>query len=273
MALLNTIEKIARKATGRPGPRILTVKRAWHITPGMIRVTFSGPELAGLPEGREGANCKIMLPNVGESRAAFATRLSDGPMPVRRTYTVRHYRSDVNEMDIDFVDHGDTGPASSWARRAVEGDFLAFAGPGPVKVAEFYADWYLVAADPSAIPVAAATLEAMPRDAKGIAIFEITAPEDKQDIDAPEGIRMIWLAHPKPSQHSDAQLKLIKDLDWPEGRVQTCIAGESGVIKALRTHLLQEKKLPREDTYISGYWKIGLVEDEHQAMKRNEVAG
>ena len=56
----------------------------------------------------------------------------------------------------------------------------------------------------------------------------------------------------------------------PEGRVQTCIAGESGVIRSLRAFLHQEKALARADTYISGYWKIGLVEDQHQAMKRAE---
>lgn len=255
---------------GRPVPRILTVKKAWYLTPNMIRVTFAGPELEGFPEGREGANCKIMLPDMNEDRAAFAARLADGPAPMRRTYTVRHYRADALEMDIDFVAHGDNGPASRWASHAQPGDFLGFAGPGPVKVESFDADWYLVAADPSALPVAAATLEAMPRDAKGIAIFEITAPKDQQAIDAPEGIAMHWLVNPEPTTPSTRQEDFIRGLDWPKGRVQTCIAGESGVIRAARAFLHQEKQLPRADTYISGYWKIGLIEDEHQQMKRAE---
>lgn len=50
--------------------------------------------------------------------------------------------------------------------------------------------------------------------------------------------------------------------------MQVCIAGESGVIRALRGLLVNEKQLAREDTYIAGYWKIGLVEDEHQKAKR-----
>lgn len=28
--------------------------------------------------------------------------------------------------------------------------------------------------------------------------------------------------------------------------------------------------LPKDGTYISGYWKLGLIEDEHQKMKRAE---
>jgi NADPH-dependent ferric siderophore reductase len=41
------------------------------------------------------------------------------------------------------------------------------------------------------------------------------------------------------------------------------------VIRALRGFLANDKKLQREDVFISGYWKIGLVEDEHQKAKRD----
>jgi len=270
MSIKTQMKQVMQKVSGRPGPRVLIVKKAWHLTPNMIRVTFAGPELDGFPQGREGGNCKLMLPDIGETLDAFTQRLQSGPAPVRRTFTVRHYRADVQELDIDFVDHGDNGPASRWANHAQEGAFLGFQGPSPAKVASFNADWYLVAADPSAIPVAAATLEAMPRDAKGIAIFEVPTPEDAQTIDAPEGIEMHWLINPDPTVSSPQQEAVIRDLNWNQGRVQTCIAGESGVIKSLRAFLAQEVKVPREDTYISGYWKIGLIEDEHQKAKRAE---
>ncbi|GAB5445205.1 siderophore-interacting protein [Gymnodinialimonas sp.] len=272
MSLLSKVTQAARQAVGRPGPRLLSVKEAWYLTPNMIRVVFAGPELEGFPTGRDGGNCKLMLPEPGEAKADFARRLTDGPRPVQRTYTVRTFDADTQELTIDFVAHGDEGPASHWAMTAGPGSFLGFAGPSAPKVTRFDADWYLVAADPSAIPVAAVTLEAMPRDAKGVAIFEITSEEDRQDIDIPDGIDMHWLIQPDPHQPSSAQERLIRSLAWPEGRVQTCIAGESGVIRALRRFLHIEKQVPREDTYISGYWKIGLVEDEHQKAKRAEQA-
>lgn len=271
MNILKSISTSLRAVAGRPGPRLLTVKTAWHLTPNMIRVTFAGSELAGFPTGREGGNCKLLIPEPGETRAAFAKRLEGGPAPVRRTYTVRAYRADVQELDIDFVAHGDNGPASRWAMQAQPGDFLGFMGPSPSKVTEFNADWYLVAADPSALPVAAAALEAMPRDAKGVAVFEVTALEDRQQINAPAGIEMHWLVHPDPTQPSTRQEDFIRAMDWPEGRVQTCSAGESSDVRSLRAFLHQEKALPRGDTYISGYWKIGLVKDEHQKIKRAEA--
>ncbi|MEM7522379.1 MAG: siderophore-interacting protein [Pseudomonadota bacterium] len=270
MTVLSGIKQAVRKASGRPAPRLLTVERAWRLTPNMIRVVFTGPELDGFPEGREGGNCKLMLPEPGESREDFASRLVNGPPPVRRTYTVRRYEPEAQALTIDFVAHGDNGPASRWASRAGPGDFLGFAGPSAPKVESFDADWFLVAADPSATPIAAVTLEAMPRDAKGVAIFEVDSLEDRQRIDAPDGIDMHWFVHSDPSRPSTAQEAFFRALEWPEGRVQTCIAGESGVIRALRGFLHQEKLVPRADTYISGYWKIGLVEDEHQKEKRAE---
>lgn len=270
MSIVEGVRNSLRKVAGRPGPRMLTVQKAWYLTPNMIRVTFAGPELTDFPEGREGGNCKLLIPEQGETRQAFEARVAQGPAPTRRTYTVRSYRAEKQELDIDFVAHGDNGPASRWASRAKPGSFLGFMGPSPAKVTDFSADWYLIAADPSAIPVAATTLEAMPRDAKGVAIFEITDEADKQDIATPKGVNVHWLVHPQPNSASKQQEDFIRNIDWPKGRIQTCIAGESGVIKSLRAFLHREMNVPRADTYISGYWKIGLVEDEHQQMKRAE---
>ena len=271
MTLLSRVSQLARNINRRPSPRLLTVKNAWFLTPNMIRVVFSGPELTGFPESSEGGNCKLLIPEIDETKDEFADRLKNGPSPVRRTYTVRKFEVETQELYIDFVAHGDEGPASRWASHAKAGDFLGFAGPSQPKVTDFDADWYLVAADPSALPVAAATLEAMPRDAKGVAIFEVTSIEDRQHIDIPEGFDVHWLVQNDPHEPSRAQEELVRALEWPKGRVQTCIAGEAGVIRSLRGFLANEKQVPRADTYISGYWKIGLIEDEHQKAKRAET--
>ncbi|MEO1557904.1 MAG: siderophore-interacting protein [Pseudomonadota bacterium] len=260
MSMLSGIKKTLRTATGRPGPRLLTDKDAWRLTPNMIRVAIASPALEDFATGREGGNCKLLLPEPGETRDGFDARLRDGPTPVRRTYTVRVYRPETRELDIDFVAHGDNGPASRWASHAKAGDFLGFMEPSAPKGTDFLANWYLVAADPSDIPVAAVTLDATPRDAKGIALFEVTAIEDKQSIDAPVDVDVHWLIKPHPTTSSPQQEDFLRAFDWLEGRVQTCIAGESRVIRSLRAMLHQERRIPCEDTYISGYWKIGLVE-------------
>ena len=156
---------------------------------------------------------------------------------------------------------------------AKAGDFLGMRGPSAPKIDEYYADWYLLAADMSALPVVSATLESMPDDARGVAIFEVQTKDDIQELNIPKGIEAHWLVHSNPNIPSTAQLDFIREMDWPDGVCQTCIAGESGVIKAIRQFLTSEAEVPRKDTYISGYWKIGLIEDEHQIEKRAENAG
>jgi NADPH-dependent ferric siderophore reductase len=250
---------------------ILTVKRREHLTPHMIRVTLTGSKIDTIDLNCHGANCKLFLPEPGQGVIEFEKAWADGPRPTVRTYTVRALRKDMREMDIDFVDHGDAGPASAWARRAETGAFLGFRGPGPVKVKSFYADRYLIIADMSAIPVAAATLEAMPDDAVGTAIFDIASIEDKQNLDMPAGIEPIWLVNTDAAKTRAAILNMVREMDFADVRVQTCIAGESTMIKELRKHLMVDQRLPKDDCYISGYWKIGLIEDEHQQMKRAEA--
>lgn len=243
--------------------------KTW-VTPNMIRVTCAAAWMKELASGIEGAHFKLFIPRLNQTDDAFVAQLQDSPRPDVRTYTIRHMRSQQHEMDIDFVDHGDAGPASAWARRCKVGDIAGFAGPGPVKLQEFYADFYVVAADMSALPVAAATLEAMPRDAIGVACLEITAEADRQTLDAPEGVDVHWLINPAPHKPSTLSIDHIANLQAFTGTVQTCVAGESSMIKALRTEIITQRNVPKADTYISGYWKIGLIEDQHQDMKRAE---
>lgn len=247
---------------------VLEVRSARRVTPNMIRVTLTGRDLSALPAWIAGGHCKLMIPEPSQSRFAFEDRFFNGPTPVTRTYTIRHARPEACEIDVDFVAHGDDGPASAWAGRAQPGDVIGFAGPGMPKLTEFDADFYLIAADMSALPVAAAALEALPREARGMAIFEVTTPEDRQEIDAPAGISQHWLQHPEPHDPSRAQVDMVETMPWPKGRVRTMIAGETGVIRSLRLFLRQDKGLDRARVYASGYWRIGLVEDEHQRVKR-----
>ena len=260
-------------ASLKPIPRTMTVSEKSWITPNMIRVTCTADWIKTLGAGIEGAHFKLFLPDDDQSATDFIEQLENGPRPAVRTYTIRHLRVDRGEMDIDFVDHGDAGPASAWARRCGAGDFAGFAGPGPVKLKSYFADIYIVAADMSALPVATATLEAMPRDAKGVAYFEIISPDDKQDIAAPKGINIHWLIHPDPHEPMIQSIELTRALPNLKGQVQTCIAGESSMIKALKEEIVNNRGLPKGNAYISGYWKIGLVEDEHQQVKRAEAAG
>jgi NADPH-dependent ferric siderophore reductase len=258
--------------TGRR-TRLLHVIRSERITPTMQRVTLGGDDLADFPPGMESAHIKLILPDGRQDLVGFRDLLASGSKTLpRRTYTVRHHRHEPSEMDVDFVVHEGGGPACGWALAARPGDFVGVGGPGPVKKPFDGANWYLFGADMAAIPAAAAALEALPGDAVGHAVFEITHDDDIQPMNPPAGIRFHWLVHEDPHTSSEQQLEFFRALSWPKGIAGIFVAGESGAVSGLRKFLVTERGLDKRAMYISAYWKIGLVEDQHQMEKRAEAA-
>ncbi|MCP4998451.1 MAG: siderophore-interacting protein [Hyphomicrobiales bacterium] len=263
---------MTQQNTGRR-TRILNVVRSERITPTMQRVTLCGDDLGDFPAGQESAHIKLMIPNDNQDFTEFRELIESGSKAIpRRTFTIRHHRTDTREMDVDFVVHDGGGPACSWALAAKPGDFIGVAGPGPIKKPVSGADWFLFGADIAAIPAAAAAFEALPQDAVGHAVFEITNDDDIQPVSAPKGIKLHWLVHDDPHTSSEQQLEFFRSLDWPKGLPGIFVAGESGAVSGLRKYLINERGLDKRAMYISAYWKIGLVEDQHQEQKRAEAA-
>ena len=269
--------RTAARPDGKPmsplrAARMARVLRTVRLTPNMHRVTISGEELAAFPEGQEGAHIKLMLPAPSQSESEFAAQLAAGPRrPITRTYTIRHHRPDLGEIDIDFALH-DEGRACKWALEAACGDFIAIAGPSPKKMTDFAADWFLLAADMTAIPAAAAALEDMPANAQGHAVFEIASWVDRQPISAPPGISIDWLVAPASGVAVEPQLEAMRALPWRNGRPGIFVAGESSVMKSLRQFLTEERGVERKAMYASAYWKVGLREDQHRKLKLQEAA-
>ena len=101
------------------------------VTPGMVRITFGGPGLAGFDTTGIGDEyLRVFLPDPGarEARLPISTGDSwdwvEGVEPsAMRTYTVRSVDNAAGTVDIDFVVH-DGGLAASWAQRAKVGDVV-----------------------------------------------------------------------------------------------------------------------------------------------------
>ncbi|MFP8966506.1 siderophore-interacting protein [Pokkaliibacter sp. CJK22405] len=257
-----------------PGMRLLEVVASERITPNMQRITLGGESMHDFPEGKESANLKLLLPRAWQKQPVLeAFRTKSPESPIVRTYTVRSFDAVNKHLVIDFAMHGDGGPASNWAKHAAVGDTIGVAGPGPIKLDPSHCEWFLVMADMTGLPAASAFLEKLPATAKGMAMFEITAEEDAQKLNVPEGIEVHWRVHAHPHNPSYAMLDVARALDWPESMDNVCVfaAAEAHGVKALRDHVLKERGVPRAQTYLSPYWKIGLVEDQHQQLKREEA--
>lgn len=242
-----------------------TILHTRTLSPHMVRLTFRSDSADGFPTGAPGGYLKILAPAPGEAGppaldpASFKSRM--------RTYTLRHVRPEAQEFDIDFVVHGDEGIAGPWARQARPGDRVLVSRPGRLKFTAEGADWHLFVADMAAIPAAAVELEALPETATGDAFFEILGNEDRQPVRAPAGINIHWIVKSDPHAPSDDLIRSAQSIAARTGEPSIFVAGEFSIAGIFRAFFRKERPTRKDLTYISSYWKLGLVEPEHKAFK------
>ncbi|PYY35235.1 siderophore-interacting protein [Curtobacterium sp. MCJR17_055] len=196
--------------------RVFSVRVAavTSLTPHFVRVTLTGAELAEFSAVGLDQRIKVLLPldghgfsdlPEGEDWFAAWRALPDATRNPIRTYTVRSFRPDAHELDIDFVAHGDGGPASRWVSACRVGDELRIVGPRvpespedlPSGAAEFApgsANRILLAGDETAAPAICAILEALDVSAVGHVFIEVPTDADRLPVSAPAGVEVRWIA-------------------------------------------------------------------------------
>ncbi|WP_425953923.1 siderophore-interacting protein [Xylanimonas sp. McL0601] len=188
------------------------VTRVVRLCPSFVRITFTGPELHLVADNGRDQRIKFLLPAacggweyLDRQNPDWFTSWRELPEERRnplRTYTVRAVRQSMNELDVDVVLHGDTGPASRWADGARPGTPLVILAPdarydGPhgglgfAPPARSHA--LLLAGDETAVPAIAAICESLPDDAFGEVFLEVPHPEDRWTLAAPAGVHVHWL--------------------------------------------------------------------------------
>ncbi|MBT8159871.1 MULTISPECIES: siderophore-interacting protein [Arthrobacter] len=267
----------ASSASRKTRPQVnLTVLRKEQLSPHMVRIIAGGPGFDGYANNDfVDRYVKIVFPqpgvNYGQPLDLWAIRetLPREQWPYTRTYTVRWVDEAAQELAIDFVVHGDEGLAGPWAVAAQPGDALVFTGPGGAYNPAPDADWYLFAGDDAALPAVAASIEALPMQAKGLAFLEVDNESDVVDIAAPAGVEVRWLFRSGvPAGSSSLLTDAVGDAEWPEGRVDVFAHGERGYMKGLRDIFFKQHGLERSQVSLSGYWAQGRVEDDFQAEKK-----
>lgn len=226
--------------------------------------------------------------------------LPDDVRPFLRTYTVRAARPALGAVDVDVVLHGvedgHAGPAASWAAAAQPGDPIVLLGPDrPGRGRAWGCEWapppagpLFLAGDETAVPAVAAIVEALPADRPAIAVLEVPTAGDVLPLVTPPGAEVRWLvrggrargealapavhaalgelgvARQSPGEDPE-DVDLERGLLWevPETRTEGCyawLAGEAGMVKALRRRLVRDLGLPRTSVAFMGYWRLGAAE-------------
>ena len=249
----------------RPKPRMVTVKTAERITPGCVRIVFTGPELEGFTSKGPAEHLKVLFAQPGESQPVIPEWGPEGPVlkegqsfPPSRTYTPRFWRPETLELTVDFMLHGD-GLASDWARTARAGDVMAVSGqPGGPWTVDAGADWYVLAGDESALPGLASILEALPAGKHAGVFVEVKDEAERQPLESPAKLDVTWLYHgdDAPGPLIEAA---IRNLDLPAGSGRLWLGCEAGSMRNMRRHLLDDRGMDRGQIHTHGYWKGGAA--------------
>ena len=228
-----------------------------QLSKNMKRITVTGESLMTFPDGFDGGYVKVMVPE----------SLDD---TVARSFTVRGFDTKNFNLTLDMVAHGDHGPAARWASNVSIGDLVNIQGPGACKRLNHDADWFLLAGDMTALPAISVNLELLPKDAKGYAVLEVISEEDRIELNAPDGVEVIWVINPNPTALNSELSDTFTELPWMQGQVSAWVAGEFNTSRVLRRYIRHERKVERDFTYISCYWKIGETDEGMKAAKRND---
>lgn len=262
---------------------IFTLKARTYITPHYIRITLEGKDTQKFNRTTIGVNNKIFLAPEGCDRVYLPefdfekgqwVPMDEAIRPSIRTYTHRGIDLEKNELYVDFVAHGDEGPASRWAIQAPIGAELGVAmGTEP---SELYpvAARYILVGDATAIPVLGSILEDLPANVQVKAFIEVETQEDIQSLETKAQSDIEWIINPTPGQNTRLAEKALAYIE-EQGEMESkfaYVAAEFSNVKLLRNYLRKEKNWTKDELYAYSYWKFGKAENVSEADRRAEKA-
>jgi NADPH-dependent ferric siderophore reductase len=203
-----------------------------RLSPHLLRLTLSVPglESTGIPDEWIG----LVVP---------------GQFQVRY-YTVRSL--DEDRLVIDVVVH-EEGLVTDWATGHCIGDRVVVTGAQgsfepPADIA-----WLLLVGDLTAMPAMARIAETVARGPSGVETrIWAEVPDDLSGY-LPDDVDVTWLEPPALGRSRLAEV--VTDIAWPSGAGYFWMAGESAQMRAIRKHLMRDRRLPSTAYDVMGYWR------------------
>ena len=209
-----------------------------QLTPHLLRLTLGGPGLAefsstGVPDEWVG----LVVPGQFQSRY----------------YTVRSWTG--SELVIDVVVH-QVGLVTEWATGKAGdpvGQQVTITEPKGSFDLPADAQWLLLVGDLTAMPAMARIAETHAATIPTTIHAEV--PDDPATLATylPESADVTWMDQPADGQSRLADV--VESLRWPEGFGYFWMAGESAQMRAIRKHVMRERKLPSTHYDVMGYWR------------------
>lgn len=256
----------ARVAAVEPKFIELEVIDNQQVSPHLRRVTLGGDGVAAMtPQGydqwfrffmrREGQD-ELRIPTSASTWFPQYLAMRASTRPWIRNYTVRDFRLESGELDIDFVCHEDPGPGAAWALRAERGERAVLLDEGLLYNDDGLPGDVLMVGDESALPAIAGICGSLADDVRGTAVIEIGHRDDIQQFRSPEGVDVRWIERGS-AREGDAALEELRGLRIAADLGYAYSAGEQALATGTRRHLVRDRGIDKRRITFTGYWKLG----------------
>ena len=163
-----------------------------------------------------------------------------------RYYTVRTAAG--RELVLDVVLH-ETGLVTEWVSAGCTGQSVTVTEPKGSFGMPDDAAWLMLVGDLTALPAMARIGETVHVPTRIWA--EVPDPELRTGY-LPERADVVWL---DPPASGSRLAETVQALEWPAGDGYFWMAGESAQMRAIRKHLMRDRRLPSTAYEVMGYWR------------------
>lgn len=238
---------------------VAEVTRTTRLTPGMVRVTFGGADLAAFTTTGIGdefvrvrfpdASGHLRLPTLDEAGVWHEPEGDDSHI---EPYTIRHHDRAAGEVTLDFVVHGH-GKAGAWASAAAPGDRVAFNAPRGLYQPPTGAQTQLFVTDATGIPALARLAEQLPDGVQAVAAIEVAEASHRLDIGG-ERMQVQWIVGRGNGVGPSAITEALRAMPI-SAECYVWVAGEAGALRDARRYLRHERGLTPDRYDVIGYWR------------------
>ncbi len=214
-----------------------------EVSPSMRRVTIAGRGLAGFDVSAPGQWIKLFV--------------DDSPRG-GRAMTVRDWRIDRLELDIDIASHPTSdGLVGRWLQSAASGSRVRLAGPRST-FRHLPGHKLHLFGDETALPAISAIVEHLPSGAEAFACIEIRRPDAVLEAASMADVTWRWLVCGTETPGAGL-LRCCRELGCASGSDQAFVGCEATAAREIR-QLLQAAGFAPGTAHVSGYWKAGARE-------------
>lgn len=235
------------------------------VTPELRQVTLAGEDLVRFEPLGPDSFVYVLLPPPGRDQLTVDggftwqqyQQMPEPERPVGAYYTVRAWRPDVAELDLQFALHDPAGPATAWVHDVRPGMPVAVWGPRDGFAPPPDTDWYLLVADDTGLPAVAAILDHLDDDVPVTVVAEVDRATTRPPLPVRENLEVVWVHRDgaPPGTVASQVAEALEALPIPDGGGYVWCGAETATVRAVRRHARSSLALRGDRIGLTPYWR------------------